>query len=93
MRTLSECSSIFFRLQAAVELASASEKHVEFCNAPSIAQRLETTHRYHSNRNQAVFGATYNSFTDIMGFISFMSLKSAISFLGLSENMPNAGIK
>lgn len=34
-----------------------------------------------------------NTFTDFIGFISFMSLKSAISILGISENMPNASIK
>lgn len=40
-----------------------------------------------------MFWAAYGSFTDFMGLISLMSLKSEISILGISESMLNAGIK
>lgn len=84
-----------FKLQARVELASLSEKHLEVWNVPTTMHRLATTERYRSHRKKARIWATYNSFTNFMGLISFsfMSLKSAISILGISEICPNAGIK
>lgn len=78
-----------FMLQDGEELVS-SEKHLEFCNVPTTAHRLETL----IDAVIRQFWATYTSFKYFMGLIDFMSSKWTISILGrVSAKMPSTGIK